>query len=310
MKRGRFSSAADLKENAPGSGPHGIRATLLVQQAVQQNLPDILFGIGILIELLSSSGCVFRVISYDAAETSMDGNAAQTAMIVNSVLGWVRVIFWIVCSIMIRGKVFITEYLTVDPLLAGVALITIAHCNMLYYASIYNSWLVVYAITEFLVNLSLAGHLRILYLHYTWTPVRLRLYRLQRIYAPLVFFMTGAIYLHFSGNAEPMFVLYLLFGTLFYFELFVSGGAARLPGHGHGHDTASSPSTKPLRTGTEAPGLQLSDYRPSIAPSAPPASGVSNAGGSPTLVPINVIALPRLESMDIKDAGDLHAPII
>lgn len=185
-------------------------------------MPQWLFNLTVAVEILSSSGPVFRIVSEDASESG-NHDAQVNNLVTTFVLSLARIVFWLYVSERQRGNAMWDDYLVLDNLTLASLLQTIAYGNL----SVQGNggaggWVGLCIISDIVMALVLAGHVRVMVKHYQWDFTNLFVYRLQRLYGPALWLLVGVIYQWKASDSSTKapFVLYLICGVAYLFDLY------------------------------------------------------------------------------------------
>ena len=138
---------------------------------------------------------------------------------------WVRTAVFLYISYRLRKGFLLQEYFTIDNLMGRVLCVELAFAfwTVGLYGDAGKCFLVIFSSVS--MDWSLAGNVRIMLRYYDWNWWTLRIYQLQRLYAP-VFYVAVGVYFTLtepaaSGYRKNLFVLYLVFGMVYFQDLFV-----------------------------------------------------------------------------------------
>ena len=240
-------------------------------------LPFWLFAVVIIIEVLDSSSPVARLWARptDLSKNTNDVIVAQT--IAAFVASLARAAFFVFISRYLRGSLAAIkpDYFCIDNLFGRTVVVVLVY-YYLNLTAVKTGWVVVVAgVGEMTLNFTLVGHIRVMLKHNAWNEHTLKLYKLQRLYAPALYVMVGITFLFREpGSASKnIFVLYLVVGNMYFYDIYVRAANTQLA----------------AKTSATAPASPMSSWlkRPFLSPRS---SGAASPADTPAA---DDVAAPR-----------------
>jgi len=188
------------------------------------------FALLIFTEIMSSTYPALRLIN---RKPLSDPESRSDTMLTTLLLfSWFRFCVFFYISYRLRRGFLRKEYFTIDNLMGRVMCVELAFSfnTVAIFIVGWKCFLVIFS--SVVMDWTLAGNVRLVLRHHRWTVGTLRLYRVQRLYALLVY---GASGVHFmmtepasSGYRKNLFVMFLIYGIVYFQDLLVRACVATI----------------------------------------------------------------------------------